>query len=309
MNLKEIVNRVNIPVNLHEAYKKAGDIRSKERVHSGNKEFREYYGDEVVNGDLARVKEREEAFEKSATTEEKEAKKLATVAEVIMYQQSELSNWFGEGARTIEASDFDDWENGADFIIEFEGRHREGEVPKFNYLVIDVTLSQDIEKKLRGIKTGLHNHEINKIKYFHTAYDEYKSNNDVKRLDCVPRAIISLNIETFSELMNLWLDKRSDANKLLAENKVQLIILTELLDQVEKFQEYAEREDADRVRQDNAEIIVKYKAIRDLLLDAFARKVIEFEERGGSLPNLDMYAPYKVMKRYLEEEFLKKNRF
>lgn len=309
MNLREITDRVNMPVNLHEAHKKANDIRGQEKVHSGNKEFREYYGDEVVDSDLARVREREESFEKSATTEEKEAKKLATVAEVIMYQQSELSNWFGEGVRTIEASDFDDWENGADFIIEFEGRHKEGEMPKFNYLVIDVTLSQDIEKKLRGIKTGLHNHEINKVKYFHTAYDEYRSNNDVERLDRVPRAIISLNIETFSELMNLWLDKQPNANKLLAENKVQLIILTELLDQLEKFQEYAEREDVDRVRQDNVEIIAKYQAVHSLLVDSFARKVIEFEERGGSLPNLDTYAPYKTMKRYLEEEFLKKNRF
>lgn len=309
MNLREISNRINMPINLHEAFAKAEKIQNEEKIKEGNKKFRDHYGNAMVDSDLLKVKQRKEAFEVQATSSDRETKKLATVAEVILYQQIEEADWFGPNARTIKASEFDDLENGADFIVEFEDDQDSKEPSSSHHLVIDVTFASDVEKKMRGIKTGLHNHQINTIKYYNTAYGDVKSNPNPIRLDGVSRVIVALNMETVSDLMNLWLSDRAGVSKALAQHKVQFAILTQALIQLEKFRDYAEQEDVDRGSNANAEIIKKYQTIYDLLNEVFTRKIIELEERGGALPDLDCDTAYKTMKNYLEKELPKKGRF
>jgi hypothetical protein len=309
MNLREISNTIDMPVNLSEAYEKAKKIQREERIHEDNKEFRDYYGNEIVDKDLKIVEDRENNFKKVSVPDEKKAKELATVAEVIVYQQSELANWFGEKVRTIKASNFDDWINGADFILEFEGDENSKESSGFHYLVVDVTFSQDIGKKLRGIKTGLHNHEMSQIKYFHTAYEDCKLNNNVKRLESVPRVVVALNLGVINELVNLWLNQPKGFDERLANHKAQLIILTEILDQLEAFGDYARQEDIDRGSNRNKDIIDKYKTMYYLLTDVFSKKVINLEEQGKALVSLEENSAYQSIKRYLESDFLKKGMF
>lgn len=204
-----------------------------------------------VGNDVAYVKSRKESFAKQQEREtEVEAyfRKMAKIFEAIVFDQIERSNWLGESAMTIQASDYDDIHNGVDTIVEFE---EEDTSHSHLALAIDVTTSQDsLNKKLDRIKREIESGSLTQIKYFYSESIGFRGEKTK-----VPRVVIGAEKKTISDLVSKWMDQK---NKELAEHIVQVIILEQIRIQLEKFKEYAETIKAESIAKvyDKALIII-----------------------------------------------------
>jgi hypothetical protein len=193
-------------------------------------DFGELYGEEKVKGDISRVSRIKEKFLKTNTPEEIEAKKMAIIFESVFNEHAELSNWLGENALIVPASEFDDIVNGVDMIAEFSEEERN---PHHLGLGIDVTYGIFLKKKLEKIKEKIDSGKLSEIKYFHS-----DSMGFTGKLSQVPRVVVSIKKETLKELVEL---KETRKNKELANHFVQFQILEEVMKQLEVFKIYAER--------------------------------------------------------------------
>ena len=133
----------------NKAYERAQAVLEKERIDP--EKFRDYDKDMIAR-DKEYVLKREAQFKMRATPESQKTKKIATVLEAIIHEQTELSDWLGPDASTVSTSRYDDIANGTDTIVRFQ---REDEADAHLGLAIDVTFSPDIREKLDGVKEDI----------------------------------------------------------------------------------------------------------------------------------------------------------
>ena len=88
---------------LEAAYRKALDTESDQ---IDIKSFSDLYGENSVGDDIKKVKELQEHFRVNDQESSLEARKIGKILEMIVNEQIELNNWFGEGARTQQTTDF-----------------------------------------------------------------------------------------------------------------------------------------------------------------------------------------------------------
>jgi len=156
------------------------------------------YEKEIIEKDKTLVNTLKAKFKKDAPNEEKEAKVLADILEAIILEESESSNWLGQNASTIKVSEYDDYVNHIDTIIEFE----DAETASHTALGIDATYSTSIKEKFDRIKEEIKNGVLAEAKYF--------SSSSIKGMHIqIPRLIIGAEVKTIKELGELWLDKDS----------------------------------------------------------------------------------------------------
>lgn len=144
------------------------------------------------------------------------------IFEALLGEIMEL-NWF-PGSFITETSDFDDWTNGVDAVLEFEaGRGA----------IIDFTSQKDKEKLKRKVETifeKIERGELGRAKYFKSQLDGKQ--HDLKML---PMVIIGLSHQTLTELINLHTARK---NKDLENHWVRHALAEELLAQIGAFQKY-----------------------------------------------------------------------
>lgn len=192
-------------------------------------DFVSLYGEENVARDLAYAEKREKGFTRDAN------KVYAEVLEAVLYDQIELSDWFGPKARTIKTSFFDDIVNGSDLILELE---------ELNQTLSHLSLSVDVtfgttteEKKFAAIKEKIDAGTLGEIKYFHSE----KTGKSEKK-NHVPQVVIGVEKDIVIQLAGLWMGehgRNKEGNAKLAVHPVQRIILTEILLQLITFKNYA----------------------------------------------------------------------
>lgn len=181
------------------------------------------YGEENVARDLAYVEKREAGFTRDAN------EVYAKVLEAVLYDQIELSGWFGPKARTIKTSLFDDIANGSDLILELE---------KLSHLSlsVDVTFGTTTEdKKFLEIKEKIDAGTLGKIKYF---------DSESGGLSKVPQVVIGVEKDVVIQLARLWMGehgRNEEDSAKLAAHPIQRVILTEILIQLITFKKYAEQ--------------------------------------------------------------------
>lgn len=220
----QILNSLTID----QAYKQA--IKKMRREAINPETFRDIYH-EGVDKDNTYVKAMEDKFKQDSTSEKEEVLKLATVFEGIIHENAELSDWLGQNAQTFKTSRFDDIANGVDTIVEFE----ESETTASHLaLAIDVTFSSDTERKLADIRDKIKKGELTKIKYFASEHLGMRG-----ELAKVPRVIIGAESKTIKQLAELWIE--GDKKKELGVHPIQFQILEEIVEQLETFQNFAER--------------------------------------------------------------------
>jgi len=179
------------------------------------------------------VAKRKAQFAMEDAPEKAEQKKIATIFEAIIDEQTELSDWLGPDVSTIGASEYDDIAHGVDTILQFQ--HGEGNARHLG-MAIDVTFSSEIQYKLNRIKEDIKHGHLTEITYFALPDpenpDEYIAMNKLT----VPRVVIGVNRKSADLLRELWMEKKK---KDLAVHPVQYIIGREILDQLTLFERYA----------------------------------------------------------------------
>ncbi len=215
-------SRGELPPVIREAYPGAKKYLREQSIKS--KDFVYLYGEENVSKDDAEVARLEAGFSHGPE------KQAADVLEAIMLL-GELNNWFGQNAETIKTSDFDDYINGVDMVVEFNERlksfYRLG-------LAVDVTYSPGkVREKFERIKKEIEAGSLATIKYFPSEKEDFRGE---KRN--VPRVVVGIEWDTIAELAGLW--ERKEYKK-LADHPAQRSILEEARLQLKKFSEYAKK--------------------------------------------------------------------
>lgn len=208
-------------------------------------DFRDLYGNEKVDADLAEVSRLESKFKESAESlsdyerEKIEAKnKIAYIAEFIIADQLS-GNWLGNHAECTPTAKINDYKNGVDMVINFR---QEQSPNKYLGLGIDITTASDfstIYKKLdRILENDVLRDRITKLDYFES--------EEIKRAINVPRVVVAFQDEHIKSLFSLEDANRKDE---LANHVAQFILLIQLQRQCTTFFKIAYRKDAEAATQ------------------------------------------------------------
>ena len=210
-------------------------------------DFSDLYGDDVITNDLMYVAQVQANIEKRPYT------KRALILEALLNEQIELSDWFGPEAHTITPSDFDDFRNGVDIVIEFE------EDGGFKQLALGVDVASSanhLTDKLAQIKKRILNGRLTVMKYFKS-----ERSNIRKELRGIPNLVIGASGEVIRDLSDLWLAANSskfrrdkdlspesidnqkkrakESHRQLADHRTKALILREMKMQLEVFIPFA----------------------------------------------------------------------
>lgn len=222
---RESILREALPF-VRKAEEKAGKVLREAAINPWN--FIYPYGEEVVRKDIEWTEKLEAEHRRLFDVN----KMNADIIEAILYEHIEQSNWFGENARTIKTSRFDDFRNGVDFIVELE-EAVEGLLHLG--LAVDVTFGEvSLQEKIQKIKQEIENGKLTEIKYFESERSPYKE--IYKKL---PQVVIGVDRRHMFDLMRLWVD---DARKKeFATHPAQMVILHEIVSQLIRFAQHAEQ--------------------------------------------------------------------
>lgn len=170
---------------------------------------------------LKLIKKREEEAMKNDSLEQKLNYVRVKIFEALLGTVMELY-WMPEAFIT-ETSDYDDWRNGADAVLEM-GLFK---------TIIDFTCQRDKEKlneKIQGALSKIDRGELGSVKYFISQVDKRKH-----ALIRLPIIIIGLSATTVRELLSLY---QAGRKKELENHWVKSAIAEEILAQIKKFKEY-----------------------------------------------------------------------
>ena len=219
-------NYIHPPI--EHAYNTAEETLAKNAIDPHD--FTELYGAENIERDLARVEKKEKGFTVDAP------KIYAEVLEAILFDQIGNGDWFGKGTRAIKTSQYDDYINGSDIILELEEVNR---TLSHLSLSVDVTFGTTTEeKKFAMIKKHIDDETLGEIKYFHSERGGFQG-----KLSRVPQVVIGVEKELLIKLSGLWADKhgrKEENSEELASHPVQRLIFAEILLQLQTFRIYAE---------------------------------------------------------------------
>lgn len=216
-------------IDFERAYERAEKELDEEAIDIEEFASIEPFSPEGVEKDLAFVAKRETSFAEDRNPESMKAKKYATILEAVVYREGERSNWLGKNAFTIKTSRYDDIVNGVDSVVEFRRPEKD---PDHLALAVDVTYSNSISEKLERIKEEIDSGKLSEVKYFVSE----EAGLPHQSLENVPRVILATTMEMVSELTELWMEKDNNA---LAEHRIQLLMLDQMLMQLKKFEGYA----------------------------------------------------------------------
>lgn len=213
------------------AYRESLKVLRRDSIEIG--EFKGVYNDEEIEQDEKET-ERLRAIHLEKLKEDPERarlKKFATIFEAIIHQHGEQAEWFGPEAFTIKTSDYDDFKNGVDEIIEF---HKEdpddGKEISHLTLGIDVTTKGSLDEKLRSAWKKVKSGKLSEVKYF-SSEEAGKG-----KLEHVPSVAVNAEPKEIEEMMELWLEKK---NSEIAVHPMQIRILEQMDGQLEVFREWA----------------------------------------------------------------------
>jgi len=210
-------------------------FREVEALLNSNKirveDFRDIYGEERVRHALDYVAKREKERE-GEDPSTREARKLALMCEGLVYKGGNEYGWFGENARIIKTSDYDDWK-GVDGVIEFRSDDERTAHTAFG---VDVTYGADstVGKKFDAIRRDIEGGKLSVVEYF-------KSGNFRGELSLVPRVVVGAEKKHVLQIFG-----ESDSGK-LSRHPYQLLQLREMRLQLEAFARFAKKNNQQEV--------------------------------------------------------------
>lgn len=233
-----------IPPHVEEAWNKTRKIFVRDAIDMDG--FEDLYGKENIERDKQKIARYQESFEMTANTA------YAEILEGILYEQIELSDWFGKNATTIKTSKFDDIVHGTDLVVEFKDPTLQA--VSHMALAVDVTFgTMSMEKKFQKIRVEIEKGTLGTIKYFQS--ESRYMRGELKK---VPRVVIGLEKKQVIELSRVW---NGGQVKDLAEHPAQKLFLKEILLELEGFKLYAEQAERPEIVAIYAQEIAKIKPL------------------------------------------------
>jgi hypothetical protein len=192
------------------------------------------YQEKSVREDLEYVARRKREHETYGTLQRQEQKEVATMFEEEVLLNTKYAGWMGKDATAVQASEYDDFHNGVDMIVEW----REGNSQSHLGLAADVTFSSDrsvIANKFAILRDQINRGTLAEVKY-------YQSSTTGRRgpLFKLPEVVIGVSEAKVLELKRLRKEKQMRA---LAEHKAGILILIQIEAQLEVFARYAREVD------------------------------------------------------------------
>lgn len=147
-----------------------------------------------INEDKKKLAELKTERLKEMSKEEKENLIRGKIAELLLRELIE-NEWIYKDFYFTETSEFDDWINKVDCVMEFEGNPQKAAVIDFSTAKEEKVIGKKIEK----IKERIEKETLFEVKYF-------KSQQDGKKyfLKELPGFIIGIGPNTLEELINLY---------------------------------------------------------------------------------------------------------
>lgn len=203
----------------------ARKLKEKEAIDP--RAFIDVYGEDAVARDLKYVAERKKLFDKETSVQ----KQWADVFEAVFYQHAEQSNWLGEDAHTILASEYDDIANGMDVAVRINN-----DTNSFPYvgMGIDVTFgSTSVSKKISRLFSEIESGKLGKMRYFMDPDFDDRFKGELSKM---PHIVVGVERSHVIELSRQWLNGEKRA---LAENPIQLVVLQQIMEQLKTFRDFA----------------------------------------------------------------------
>lgn len=190
------------------------------------KTFSDIYGKEEIEKDLAKVEffRNNRDFQKPTET--------AIVLENMFCDLAEKHEWFGEGVKIIQLSEFDDMNaNGAhcDVILEIP-------IKEDDYIMrigVDLTsaLNYDtLNKKRTKCLEGIQNGKMFSVKYFESKVEDAKG-----RLSGIPVFFAGIDEKTIKSLCDVKAKQENTEMDFLGKHEAQFMFMEELVSQVNRY--------------------------------------------------------------------------
>ena len=228
--------------------------------------------------------------------------KRSEALEVIIGDQIELSDWFGENSLFFRTTEYDDFVNKVDAVVEFDI----GDNPEKLALSIDSTSRTETSKIESKVKTNiakLLNNSL-EVKYFESQINDFKGS-----LKNIIPVVIGLGAINTNELINNFgnllrqSQKRDDQSlpsnervsarqripqiqRDIANDPVQIIFLKEIKSQLEMYKSILIRENNPNILVKEANVDSLYKIIEDVLNE---KKSIEQSPKMPILEKDDVF--------------------
>ncbi len=175
--------------------------------------------------------------QKKLLEKQKEAFKRKLKEEKVNYIRAKISEallpnlienyWIPEKFYFTETSEFDDWVNGVDNIIEFEEKPEKGAVVDFTTAVDREKIRDKVEKIHKKIEEGT----LFEIKYFKSQ----KEPTQYSHLKMVPAIIIGIDPSLLGELCDLYLKKEREK---IENHYFKYALFDEVVAQINYYKKY-----------------------------------------------------------------------
>jgi hypothetical protein len=196
-------SRPEKPINLADAYKRALEVIGRHSLKLRSFTNRDGSNRETIEDDLKMVANKKEEFAKKAASKTEwgraqdiEWEMLSKCLEAAFLERVNGNSWLGKGVRLIKLSDYDDIENGLDFVLEFNVDDKSQLNP---FLGIDITYHHDPSDKFRTVKGRIDRSKLGTVKYFRN-YD----NTSKKSISNLPIAVIVISAEGAERIVRDW---------------------------------------------------------------------------------------------------------
>lgn len=179
------------------------------------KDFIGIYGADKVKKDEKDVFNQEKIIERDTDPQRLEDKKRSTVIEEIIFEQSVMADWLGEKTNVIKTAKYDDYFNHIDLVAEFD--NSEKNISNFINagMAIDVTFSQDLDRKIARNKKEIDAGVLAEIEYIRS------KNIKPGKLKNIPRFLIVLDRKTTDELIEIYLNgEKKELNYHPVQNEI-----------------------------------------------------------------------------------------
>ena len=197
-------------------------------------DFGDLYDEQVIEDDQKEVQRLKEVFAKNDQSvlpngvTMGQMRQLSEITEAYLLRGINESNWIPH-CKGIKTSEYDDYKNGVDMVLEYERADRPA---RHIGLGVDVTFSSSIERKLSQIKKEIDAGTLSTIKYFNSHNSHIHD-----RLIQVPRAVVGFDINSIKRLAK----SRRIHGELPQEDTLRFVTLHQLDMQMETFTDYAKK--------------------------------------------------------------------
>jgi hypothetical protein len=239
-------------------YKEA--VEEMDRFRPNPEDFGEFYDVEEIKNDQREIARLEKQWEERNSEESQEAKKIATLAEYLLFKY--LSVWTDGHAHLSPTCEFDDYVNKVDMILECPSGQED---ETYHAMTIDVVMGsiERLTEKLMRIKMSLDTKkEPVNVKYFKG------EDGKLVRPSSFVAGVVSLSAGV---VRNLVSKEFAGQQQGLEPHHAAYIMVTELLEQYAGFRQYA-------LYVGNQEVADEYEVATENLKNAFKPLLIQLEQ-------------------------------